>query len=364
MTTLLRTPLFVEYQRYGAKTIDFGGWELPVQFTSIKEEHVAVREHAGLFDVSHMGEVEVKGSGSIAFLQYLLTNDVSTLQDGQAQYTAMCYEDGGTVDDLLVYRKGEEDYLLVVNASNIEKDYEWITKHAFGDVTTKNISESVAQLAIQGPRAVEITQLLCEDDISMIRPFTFKDNFQLADYKVLLSRTGYTGEDGFEIYCAVEDVVGIWNKLLEVGAEKGLVPCGLGARDTLRLEATLSLYGQELTNDISPLEAKIGFAVKLNKEADFIGKEALIKQKENLSRRVVGIEIKDRGIPRHGYEIFDGEKRIGEVTSGTQIPSTKRNIALALVDIAYIAIGTEVDVLIRNKKWKAEVVATPFYKRK
>lgn len=363
MTTLLRTPLFDEYQNHGGKTIDFGGWELPVQFSSIKEEHQAVREHAGLFDVSHMGEVEVKGSGSLEFLQKLLTNDVSTLIDGQAQYTAMCYEDGGTVDDLLVYRKSENDYLLVINASNIDKDFDWMNKNVFGDVTTKNISSEIAQLAVQGPKAVEIVQSLCSEDVTTIRPFTFKDNFQLDEFEVILSRTGYTGEDGFEIYCSADLAPSIWKKLLEVGSRKGLVPCGLGARDTLRLEACLSLYGQELSKDISPLEAKIGFAVKLNKESDFIGKSALIKQKENLTRRVVGIEIKDRGIPRHGYEVYDGDKLIGEVTSGTQIPTTKRNIALALVEAAYLAIGTEVEVLIRNKKWKAEVVATPFYKR-
>lgn len=364
MTTLLRTPLFDEYQNHGGKTIDFGGWELPVQFSSIKEEHLAVREHAGLFDVSHMGEVEVKGSGSLDFLQNLLTNDVSTLVDGQAQYTAMCYSDGGTVDDLLVYRKSDNDYLLVINASNIDKDYEWITKNLFGDVTTKNISNEVAQLAVQGPKAVEIVQQLCHENVEQIKPFTFKDNFQLGEYTVLLSRTGYTGEDGFEIYCESSLAPSIWRKLLEVGSDKGLVPCGLGARDTLRLEACLSLYGQELSKDISPLEAKIGFAVKLNKEANFIGKSALINQKENLTRRVVGIEIKDRGIPRHGYEVYAGDKLIGEVTSGTQIPTTKRNIALALVDKDYLTLGTEVEILIRNKKWQAKVVSTPFYKRK
>lgn len=363
MTTLLRTPLFHEYEKLGAKTIDFGGWELPVQFTSIKEEHNAVRQFAGLFDVSHMGEVEVKGSGSLNFLQYLLTNNVAVLGDGEAQYTAMCYEDGGTVDDLLVYRKSENDYLLVINASNIEKDYAWIESHVFGDVTIKNVSEEIAQLAIQGPKAIEIVQSLCNEKVDDIKFFTFRENVQLDGISILLSRTGYTGEDGFEIYCDKNVAADVWSKLLVSGQEKGLVPCGLGARDTLRLEATLSLYGQELTKDITPLEAKIGFAVKLNKECDFLGKEALVKQKEEgLQRRIVGIEIQDRGIPRHGYEVYDGDKLIGEVTSGTQVPTTKRNIGLALVDSNYLEIGTEFDILIRNKKWKAVVTKTPFHK--
>ncbi|MCP8967087.1 glycine cleavage system aminomethyltransferase GcvT [Ectobacillus ponti] len=359
MMTLHRTPLYEVYAAYGAKTIDFGGWDLPVQFTSIKEEHEAVRTAAGLFDVSHMGEIEVSGSGSLAFLQRVMTNDAAMLKDGGAQYTAMCYEDGGTVDDLLVYKKGEHDYLLVVNASNIQKDYEWLLAHAAGDVQVVNVSDQMAQLAVQGPKAEAVLQTLTDTPLHEIKFFKFQENVNIQGVSVLVSRTGYTGEDGFEIYCQSEDAVKLWHLLTEAGAK----PCGLGARDTLRFEAALPLYGQELTKGITPIEAGIGFAVKVNKE-DFIGKAVLQGQKEHgAPRKLVGIEMIERGIPRTHYEVFAGEEQIGEVTSGTQSPTLKKNIGLALVDQAYAAPGTEVDVLIRGKRVKAVVIPTPFYKR-
>lgn len=364
MTTLKRTPLFEVYSQYGAKTIDFGGWDLPVQFSSIKEEHEAVRTKAGLFDVSHMGEIEVKGKDSLSYLQKMMTNDVSILQTGGAQYTAMCYETGGTVDDLLIYKKSDENYLLVVNAANIEKDYEWLAQHVFGDVVLTNISDEVAQLAIQGPLAETILQKLTSTDLSEIKFFKFKENVKINGADTLVSRTGYTGEDGFEIYCKAADAVELWQAILKAGQDEGILPCGLGARDTLRFEANLPLYGQELSKDITPLEAGIGFAVKVNKEADFFGKEVLKKQKEEgLSRKLVGIEMIDKGIPRHGYEVFVGENQIGIVTTGTQSPSSKRNIGLALLNIEYTELGTEVEVQVRKKRLKAIVVATPFYKR-
>lgn len=365
MTELKRTPLFDVYKEYGGKTIDFGGWELPVQFSSIKEEHEAVRTKAGLFDVSHMGEVEVKGPGSLAYLQKLMTNDVSKLKNGGAQYTAMCYENGGTVDDLLVYKIEEDHYLLVVNASNIEKDYEWMKDHLEGDVEIKNLSEDMAQLALQGPAAEEVLQKLAsEHDLSQIGFFKFIEEVDLNGKKALVSRTGYTGEDGFEVYCKSEDAVSLWKDILETGKSAGVVPCGLGARDTLRFEANLALYGQELSPEISPLEAGIGFAVKLNKEEDFIGKEALKQQKENgVPRKLVGIEMIDRGIPRHGYPVYKGDAKIGEVTTGTQSPTLKKNIGLVLIDSNETEIGNEVEVEIRGKRLKAAVSATPFYKR-
>ncbi|MEK4098399.1 glycine cleavage system aminomethyltransferase GcvT [Bacillus sp. FSL E2-0195] len=364
MITLQRTPLFDVYAKYGGKTVDFGGWELPVQFSSIKEEHEAVRTGAGLFDVSHMGEVEVKGVDSLAFLQRVVTNDVSTLKVGGAQYTAMCYENGGTVDDLLIYKRGEEDYLLVINASNIEKDYEWLASHVIGDAKVVNVSSEVAQLAIQGPKAEGILQKVVSEDLKEIKFFKFKNNILVDGIPALVSRTGYTGEDGFEIYCKSEDAAKLWEKLLEVGAEEGLKPCGLGARDTLRFEATLPLYGQELSKDITPIEAGIGFAVKPNKEADFFGKETLKEQKENgASRKLVGIEVIERGIPRTHYPVLIGEEKIGEVTSGTQSPTLKKSIGLALIDVKYAAVDTEVEIEIRNKRVKAVVVPTPFYKR-
>lgn len=365
MTELKRTPLFDVYKEYGGKTIDFGGWELPVQFSSIKEEHEAVRTKAGLFDVSHMGEVEVKGPGSLAYLQKLMTNDVSKLKNGGAQYTAMCYENGGTVDDLLVYKIEEDHYLLVVNASNIEKDYEWMKDHLVGDVEIKNLSEDMAQLALQGPVAEDVLQKLANGhDLSQIGFFKFSEEVDLNGKKALVSRTGYTGEDGFEVYCKSEDAVSLWKDILETGKSAGVVPCGLGARDTLRFEANLALYGQELSPEISPLEAGIGFAVKLNKEEDFIGKEALKQQKENgVPRKLVGIEMIDRGIPRHGYPVYKGDAKIGEVTTGTQSPTLKKNIGLALIDTKETEIGNEVEVEIRGKRLKAAVSATPFYKR-
>ncbi|MBZ5750717.1 glycine cleavage system aminomethyltransferase GcvT [Metabacillus rhizolycopersici] len=364
MSELKRTPLFEIYKNYGAKTIDFGGWDLPVQFSSIKEEHEAVRTRAGLFDVSHMGEVEVRGADSLAFLQKIATNDVSLVKDGGAQYTAMCYQDGGTVDDLLIYKKADNDYLLVVNASNIDKDIEWLTTNAFGEVTIKDLSNDVALLALQGPLAEQVLQKLTDTNLSDIKFFTFNDAVKIAGVNALISRTGYTGEDGFEIYCASANAIELWEKILEAGKEEGVVPCGLGARDTLRFEVSLPLYGQELSKDITPIEAGIGFAVKPNKEADFNGKAVLKEQKENgPARKLVGIELLDKGIPRYGYEVFVNDEQIGEVTTGTQSPTLKKNIGLALVKSDFSELGTEVEVQIRKKRLKAVVVATPFYKR-
>ncbi|ESU30520.1 glycine cleavage system protein T [Bacillus sp. 17376] len=365
MTELKRTPLFEVYKEYGGKTVDFGGWELPVQFSSIKEEHEAVRTKAGLFDVSHMGEIEVKGPDSLDYLQKMMTNDVSKLKNGGAQYTAMCYETGGTVDDLLIYKLEDEHYLLVVNASNIEKDFDWMQDHLEGNVTIENLSEGMAQLALQGPLAEGVLQKLAKGhELSTIGFFKFSEEVDLNGKKALVSRTGYTGEDGFEIYCDSMDAVSLWREILEAGEEEGVIPCGLGARDTLRFEANLALYGQELSSEISPLEAGIGFAVKLNKEADFIGKEALKQQKENgLPRKLVGIEMIDRGIPRHGYPVFKGDTQIGGVTTGTQSPTLKKNIGLALIDANETELGNEVEVEIRGKRLKAAVSATPFYKR-
>ena len=365
MTELKRTPLFDVYKENGGKTIDFGGWELPVQFSSIKEEHEAVRTRAGLFDVSHMGEVEVKGGDSLTYLQKMMTNDISKIVGGGAQYTAMCYENGGTVDDLLVYKIEDQHYLLVVNASNIEKDYTWLEDHVEGDVSLDNLSEKTAQLALQGPLAEKVLQKLADDtNLSEIGFFKFQQEVKIRGKKVLISRTGYTGEDGFEIYCDAADAVELWNAILQAGKEDGVLPCGLGARDTLRFESVLALYGQELSPEISPLEAGIGFAVKLNKEADFIGKEALKQQRETgLARKLVGIEMIDRGIPRHGYPVFKGEERIGEVTTGTQSPTLKKNIGLALIKTEFAGLESVVEVEIRGKRLKAAVVPTPFYKR-
>lgn len=364
MAQLKRTPLFETYSKYGGKTIDFGGWELPVQFSSIKEEHEAVRTKAGLFDVSHMGEIFVSGAGSLDYLQHLVTNDVSKIQDGQAQYTAMCYEDGGTVDDLLVYKLADEHYLLVVNASNIEKDYEWMEQSKTENITLDNASERYGLLALQGPLSEKVLQRLTEEELSTIKPFRFKQDVKVAGQKVILSRTGYTGENGFEIYAGPEALTVLWEKILEEGQKEGVLPVGLGARDTLRFEACLALYGQELSKDITPLEAGINFVVKLKKEQDFSGKQALAAQKEaGIPRKLVGIEMIDKGIPRHGYPVYAGDQQVGEVTTGTQSPTLKKNIGLALVSSEHAELGIELEVEIRNKRLKAKTVETPFYKR-
>ncbi|MFD2331879.1 glycine cleavage system aminomethyltransferase GcvT [Cohnella sp. GCM10020058] len=365
MTELKRTPLYPIYAGHpGVRCIDFGGWDLPVQFSGIQKEHDAVRLHAGLFDVSHMGEFIITGRGAENFLQRVTTNDVSKLTDGQAHYTLMCFPDGGVVDDLLVYRLAADRYMAVVNAANIDKDYEWMRSHLCGDVSLENASDDYALLALQGPRATEILQAAgAEPDVLALPGFNFKQGTLLAGVGVLISRTGYTGEDGFEIYVSAERAGDVWHVLMAAGEPLGLVPAGLGARDTLRLEARLPLYGQELSEAITPLEAGVGFFVKLDKD-DFIGKDALVRQKdEGLPRKLVGIEMIDRGIPRSHYSVFSGDKRIGEVTSGTQSPTLKRSLGLALVDAAFAAIGTEVEVEIRGKRLKAEVIRTPFYKR-
>ena len=356
---LKRTPLFEQYSTYGGKTIDFGGWELPVQFTSIKDEHDAVRNRAGLFDVSHMGEIFVEGPDACKYLQKMLSNDVTKIAIGAAQYSVMCYENGGAVDDLITYRLAEEKYLLCVNAANIEKDYEWLVTHKFGDVVITNESDKFAQIALQGPLAEEVLQALTSENLADIKFMKFKDQVDVAGHTVLVSRSGYTGEDGFELYGTPAAIVALWNEILK---DERVSAAGLGCRDTLRFESGLPLYGQELSQDITPLEAKLAFAVKL--DTDFIGRDALAKQKEEgLTRKLTGIEMIGKGIPRHGYTVEKDGTVIGEVTTGTQSPMTKRNIGIALIPVEYTTIGTELQVDIRGKKIAAKVVETPFYKR-
>jgi aminomethyltransferase len=364
MTNLRKTPLHPSYGTLpGVRCIDFGGWELPVQFSGIQKEHEAVRQRAGLFDVSHMGEFTVEGQEAESFLQQVTTNDVSRLEPGQAQYSLMCYPDGGVVDDLLVYCKGSERYMLVVNASNIDKDWDWLLRHAPASVQLKNVSDDIALLALQGPEAVRIAAAVTDTDITDLGPFRFREDVGLFGAKALVSRTGYTGEDGFEFYVPAAEAAAVWDGLLRSGEPHGLVPAGLGARDTLRFEARLPLYGQELSATISPLEAGLSFFVKLNK-GDFIGREALQLQKEHgIPRKLVGLEMIDRGIPRAHYPVFAEGQQIGEVTTGTQSPTLKRNLGLALVDSRFSALSTPLEVDIRGKRLRAEVVAAPFYKR-
>ncbi|RAV01764.1 glycine cleavage system aminomethyltransferase GcvT [Paenibacillus sp. YN15] len=373
MDGLKRTPLFPCYgETEGARCIDFGGWELPVQFSGIQAEHEAVRRRAGLFDVSHMGEFLVTGPQAEQFLQRVTVNDVSRLLPGQAQYTLMCYPEGGVVDDLLIYRLGQERFMLVVNASNIGKDFQWLESHlpdagdaAVPAVELTDCSDATALLALQGPAAARILARVTDAPAGELAAFHFVEEAHVCGVQALISRTGYTGEDGFELYLRAEDAAAVWRGLLAAGKDDGLVPVGLGARDTLRFEARLPLYGQELSREITPLEAGLGIFVKLDK-GDFIGREALLKQKEaGLPRKLTGIEMLDRGIPRSHYPVYagpDGEQ-IGEVTTGTQSPTLKRNVGLALLKREYSAPDTEVWVEIRGKRLKAQVVKTPFYKR-
>lgn len=367
-SALRRTPLYSGYARYeGVRCIDFGGWELPVQFSGIQKEHEAVRERAGLFDVSHMGEFFVEGPEAERFLQRMTTNDATLLEPGKAQYTLLCYPDGGVVDDLLIYKLDEEKYMLVVNASNIEKDWDWLLQHLPAEgVAMRNASDETALLAVQGPLASSLLSPLCEgQEPGVLRPFTFIRDARVAGIPVLLSRTGYTGEDGFELYVAAEHAEALWDVLMDAGAPLGLLPAGLGTRDTLRFEACLPLYGQELGPDITPLEAGLNRFVKLE-QSDFIGRDALVQQrKDGIPRRLVGLEMIDRGIPRTHYPVFaeGSEEPIGEVTTGTQSPTLKKNLGLAILASRYTEPGTIVEVDIRGKRLKAKVVPLPFYRR-
>ncbi len=352
LDNLKRTALADEYQKYGGKTVDFAGWYMPVEFEGILTEHEAVRNNVGLFDVSHMGEITIKGKDALAFVNYLITNDVEKIVDNQVLYTFLCRESGGVVDDILVYRFGDEDVLLVVNASNTDKDFEWINNHKGDfDVEIENISNETAQLALQGPKAESLLQAHTEEDLSKITFFFAKRNVVIDGVNCMVSRTGYTGEDGFEIYLSNDDVVKLYTKLIKAGA----VPIGLGARDTLRFEANLPLYGNELSDDWTPVEAGYGFFVKVDKDG-FIGKDALAKQKaEGVSKKIVGFTMSDKKIPRHGYKVFKEDKEIGFVTTGYKSPTLGEIIGLAMVDAEHAKIGTEFDIQVRNKMSKATV---------
>jgi len=361
-----RTPLYNEHVKLGGKIVDYAGWLLPVQYSGLVQEHEAVRERAGLFDVSHMGEITVKGKDALAFLNYICTNSISSIVNKQVVYTFFCYPNGGVVDDLLVYRIDENNFYLVVNAANTKKDYEWIIKHLDGfDVQVKNISDNVGQVALQGPLAEEVLQKLTHYNLKDIGFFKFEENVDINGVSCMISRTGYTGEDGFEIYSSNDGIIKVWIDLLEVGKELGVEPTGLGCRDTLRFEASLPLYGHEIGDEINPLEGGFKYFVKLDKEMDFIGKDQLTKIWENgLKRKLVGFEMIDRGIPREGYEVQKDGQRIGHVTTGYLSPTLKKNIGNALIDTKYTEIGTKIDIVIRNKVVKAKTISKKFLNRK
>ena len=364
---LQKTPLHPLYQQYeGVRCIDFGGWELPVQFSGIQKEHEATRERAALFDVSHMGEFYCTGAEAESFLQRMTTNDVTLLEPGKAQYTLLCYPDGGVVDDLLVYKLAESEFMLVVNASNIEKDWAWLQQHLpESGVELRDASDDTALLALQGPLATAILSKVCDADLTALKPFRFLPQATVGGISLLLSRTGYTGEDGFEMYVNAADAPALWDVLMNAGESFELVPAGLGARDTLRFEAALPLYGQELSQSITPLEASLDRFVKWNK-GDFVGRTALWEQHEQgLPRKMVGLEMLDRGIPRTHYPVIAVEPQmtIGEITTGTQSPTLKKSLGIALIDSSFAEIDTELEVEIRGKRLKAKVVPLPFYRR-
>ena len=366
--TTRRTPLYDRHVALGARLVEFGGWEMPVRYSGIIAEHTACRGAAAIFDVSHMGEVSFKGPGALAAIQRISTNDASKLTDGRVQYSAICTERGGVVDDITVYRRGPEDYFFIVNAGNREKDVAWIREHARGDVQIDDISDATALIAVQGPTARDIVQRAADRDILDLPRYWFRDGMLKTDAQgvpVTFSRTGYTGEDGFEIACPAEAAGAVWDRLLAIGGDGGLTPAGLGARDTLRLEAKMCLYGHELGPEITPLEARIGWAVALDssEKGDFLGREALLRQKaEGPARKLVGLEMTGAGIARQGYPIIAGGERVGEVTSGTKSPTLGKAIGLGYVASAHARVGTEIAVEIRGRQVPAVIVRTPFYK--
>lgn len=360
-----KTPMYEEHVALGGNMVEFCGWELPVHYAAgIVEEHRRVRNAAGLFDVSHMGEVWISGEEAEAWLHHLVTNDVEAMHDGQVVYNLMCYPNGGVVDDLLVYRFSRTRYLLVINAANVEKDVAWMRMNLPpSGVNLQDVSAETAEVALQGPAAERILQKIVSLDVSSLGFFHFADRVSLDGVEVLISRTGYTGEDGFEIYAPWNDGARIWRAVMAAGQEEGLLPAGLGCRDSLRFEACLPLYGQEISPSITPLEAGLGFFVKLDKK-DFLGRNALRGLKDGgLPRRSVALELLDKGVPRHDQEVRSGGRSVGFITTGGYAPSLDKSIALALVPAELAQEGTEVAVVIRDKEKRARVIKKPFYRK-
>ena len=358
---LKKTPLNGLHRALGARMVPFGGWDMPVQYSGVIEEHRAVRGACGLFDVSHMGEVSVRGPEALAFLQRLTSNDVARLEPGQAHYSGLTTPEGTFVDDILVYRlEAEGEFMVVINASNIDKDVAWMKSHAGAGVTVEDRSPTMALLALQGPHAVDLLARLADCDAPSIGYYRFRHG-KVAGFEALVSRTGYTGEDGFELYIDAGDAEPLFRKLLEEGEKEGIKPCGLGARDTLRLEAKLPLYGNDIDATTTVLEADLGFIVKL-KKGEFLGSEVLTRQKQQgVTRKLVGFEMVDSGIGRHGYPVYVGGHEVGQVTSGSPAPSLGKNIGCVYLPIAATQPGTSFEVGIRGKRLAARVVPTPFY---
>lgn len=364
---LKRTPLNEVHRKLGGRMVEFGGWDMPVQYTAgTLTEHLRTRTRAGLFDVSHMGEVDVRGPEAIAFINKITSNDAAKLIDGQAQYSALTTPQGTVIDDLLVYRFAEDHLLLVVNAGTTEKDWEWIASQQTGEaVKLQNVSSEYCQLALQGPEALSILQQLTETPLAEIKYYHFVRG-QIDGVDSLISRTGYTGEDGFEVYAAPDKAEQLWNKMLDAGnfgADEGVLPCGLAARNTLRLEAGMCLYGHEIDETTTLLEANLGWITKLNK-GEFVGREALAKQKaEGLKRKLIGFEVTDRGIARDGQDILVEGQNVGKVTSGSPAPFLKKNIGMGYVPVEFANIDQTIEIDVRGKPVAARVVQLPFYKR-
>ncbi len=359
-----KTSLYDNHKRHHAKMVDFFGWEMPIEYHGIVKEHMAARQNAGLFDVSHMGEILIHGPEALDYVQYLTPNDASRLDMERAQYSAMTTSQGTFVDDLLVYCLGEKSYLLVVNAANTEKDFDWVLKHKNKfDVKVENLSDKYSQLALQGPSAIKILAPLTGIPLDEMKPFRVRQG-EVAGIESIVSRTGYTGEDGFEIYTRSPEPGKIWDALMEEGKDSGLLPVGLGARDTLRLEAALMLYGNDIDDTTTVLEAGLGWLVKFNK-GDFVGKDALEKQKKaGIEKKLSGFEIIGRGIARPHYPVFADGMKTSEVRSGTYAPFLKKSIGLTYLPVEKAKPGAEIEIEIRGKKTKAQVVPLPFYKRK
>jgi aminomethyltransferase len=359
---LKSTPLNAIHRSLGARMVDFGGWDMPVQYSGIIEEHNAVRKAVGLFDVSHMGEIEILGPEAIACADFLTTNVVSKLQKGQAHYSGLLYEHGGFVDDILVHKITDNHIFLCVNASNQEKDYEHMRALNRFDAVIEFTSDRYAQLAVHGPLAQRTLEKLTSMNLAEIRYYWFQDG-KISGAAARIARTGYTGEDGFEVYVSPGDAPWIWNEILLAGEEFGIKPCGLGARNTLRLEAKMALYGHEIHASITPLEADLGRFVKLDK-GEFVGRAALLKQKESgIRRKLMGFEMRGRGIARDGYEVFLDDAPAGWVTSGSPSPALNKNIGLCYLPVEQARVGRAIQVIIRNQPVDAEIVETPFYKR-
>jgi aminomethyltransferase len=362
-----RTPLAERHEARGAKMVDFAGWYMPVQYRGIIEEHRTVRSGAGLFDLGHMGQVDVSGPDALAFLNYVATNDASVLAPGEAQYTLLCYPDGGVVDDIIIYRRpGGVGYFVCINAANTDKDLAWLQEQREHrsdlDVTIRNLSPETGMVALQGPSSAEIVKPISSVDITDMKPFTMRET-EIAGVPCLAGRTGYTGEDGWEFYCPIDRVGDLWDAIMTAGEAYNIQPIGLGARDTLRLEARMPLYGNEMSAEINPYIAGLGWAIKLDK-GDFVGREALKAAKEGMTQRTVGFKMVERGgVPRSHYEVQVDGQPVGFVTSGTSSPTLGENIGLAIVDKQFAGTGKPLDIIIRGKPVRAEQVKTPFYKR-